>query len=71
MTMLDAPYREATLPVAERVADLLARMTLEEKVAQLGSIWSFELFRRVATDAITTPDLLRARPTTISGPKDR
>jgi cell division protein FtsI (penicillin-binding protein 3) len=27
-------------------------------------VMSFELFRRVATDAITTPDLLRDRPTT-------
>ena len=25
-------------------------------------VMSFELFRRIATDAITTPDLLRARP---------
>ncbi len=29
------PYRNATLPPAERVADLLARMTLEEKIAQI------------------------------------
>ncbi|GAB3097653.1 glycoside hydrolase family 3 protein [Isoptericola nanjingensis] len=30
-----APYRDASRPVAERVADLLARMTLEEKAGQL------------------------------------
>lgn len=36
---LSFPYRNPALPVAERVADLLARMTLEEKVAQLGAIW--------------------------------
>jgi len=35
----DAPYRNARLPVAERVEDLLGRMTLEEKVAQLIGIW--------------------------------
>lgn len=29
------PYRRADLPVEERVADLLARMTLEEKIGQL------------------------------------
>jgi beta-glucosidase len=31
-------YRDAKLPVADRVADLLARMTLAEKVAQLESV---------------------------------
>jgi beta-glucosidase len=34
------PYRDAALPVDRRVADLLSRMTLEEKVAQLTSIWN-------------------------------
>ena len=29
------PYQNASLPIPERVADLLGRMTLEEKVAQL------------------------------------
>lgn len=31
----DAPYRQADLPPEERLRDLLARMTLEEKVGQL------------------------------------
>jgi beta-glucosidase len=34
-----APYRNPRLPVDQRVADLLSRMTLEEKVAQLESVW--------------------------------
>ena len=34
------PYRNATLPVERRVDDLLRRMTLEEKVAQMLSLWS-------------------------------
>ncbi|GAA1834232.1 glycoside hydrolase family 3 N-terminal domain-containing protein [Luedemannella flava] len=34
-----APWRDTTLPAAERVADLLGRMTLAEKVAQLYSVW--------------------------------
>jgi beta-glucosidase len=32
-------YRNPRLPVAQRVTDLLGRMTLEEKVAQLTSLW--------------------------------
>jgi beta-glucosidase len=34
-----APYRDPARPIAERVADLLGRMTLEEKLAQLGGVW--------------------------------
>ncbi len=32
-------YKDAALPVEDRVMDLLHRMTLEEKAAQLGSTW--------------------------------
>jgi len=38
-----APYLDHARPVEERVSDLLSRMTLEEKLAQLGGIWVFEL----------------------------
>jgi len=34
-----APYRDPTLPVEARVKDLLSRMTLEEKVAQMVALW--------------------------------
>src|SRR5947199_3411226 len=34
------PYKNARLPVDQRVADLLSRMTLEEKIAQLTCLWS-------------------------------
>jgi len=34
-----APYRDASLLVAQRVADLLARMTLAEKAAQMRCVW--------------------------------
>jgi beta-glucosidase len=37
------PYLDPTLPVDARVDDLLKRMTPEEKLAQLGSIWVFEV----------------------------
>ena len=33
-------YKDASLPVDVRVDDLLRRMTLEEKVAQLIALWS-------------------------------
>jgi beta-xylosidase len=33
------PWRDPSRPVTERVADLLGRMTLAEKLAQLGSVW--------------------------------
>ena len=36
-------YRDAAYSTAERVQDLLARMTLVEKIAQLGSFWVYEL----------------------------
>ncbi|MGA9348510.1 MAG: glycoside hydrolase family 3 N-terminal domain-containing protein [Anaerolineae bacterium] len=39
------PYQNPILPVEQRVADLLARMTMEEKVAQLGSRLPFADWR--------------------------
>src|SRR5690606_22139241 len=36
-------YQDASRPTEERVKDLLAQMTLSEKVAQLGSAWVYEL----------------------------
>ena len=33
------PWQDPALPIAERVGLLLARMTIEEKIAQLGSRW--------------------------------
>ncbi len=38
--MADAPYWNASLPVEARVADLMARMTIEEKLAQMISTWT-------------------------------
>jgi len=41
-------YRDASQPVAARVEDLLARMTLDEKVAQMVAVWEHK-------DRIQTP----------------
>ncbi len=35
------PYEDSTLDVNERVADLLSRMTLEEKTAQMATLYGF------------------------------
>ena len=37
--MSTAPYKNPAFPVAERVADLLGRMTLAEKVQQIRTVW--------------------------------
>lgn len=46
-----APYRDASRPVGERVLDLLARMTLEEKAAQITTPFS------PVVDTTTAPPL--------------
>ena len=54
-----AAYRDASLPAEQRVADLLARMTLEEKAAQMMCVWQ----RKAETlvDANGAFDLAKAR----------
>jgi len=60
------------------VPDLVIAIRIEEgtpTVARVGHlempVMSFELFRRIATDAITTPDLLADRPITLTRSADR
>jgi beta-glucosidase len=43
LSVAATPYLDPALAIADRVDDLLGRMTLEEKLAQLGSIWVFEI----------------------------
>lgn len=38
----DAPYRDKSRALRERVADLLSRMTLEEKAAQMVCVWNLK-----------------------------
>ncbi|MEL7376996.1 MAG: glycoside hydrolase family 3 N-terminal domain-containing protein, partial [Bacteroidota bacterium] len=38
-SLSEAPFRDPTRPVSERISDLLNRMTVQEKVAQVCAIW--------------------------------
>ena len=59
--MNPVPYRNADLPIEARLADLLPRMTLKEKCAQLigpgldetDGAFSLELARRLFKDGIS------------------
>jgi beta-glucosidase len=53
------PYRNAKLPAAKRVEDLLARMTLEEKAAQMMCVWQTKT--ECLVDADGNFDLAKAR----------
>ncbi len=48
--VMNTPYRDATLPVEDRVADLLSRMTLLEKIGQM---------TQVEKNSIETSDITR------------
>jgi beta-glucosidase len=52
-----ARYKDAAAPLDERVADLLGRMTVDEKIAQLGCLWSTALVR----DDTFDPDFVAAK----------
>jgi beta-glucosidase len=52
------PWLNADLPAEERTEQLLAEMTLEEKVAQLGSFWIYEI---QAEDQSLSPQKMDAR----------
>ena len=56
--MTDIPYRESNRPIDERVSDLLGRMTLEEKLAQLRSHWSHEILNLEAFDPAKAATLI-------------
>ncbi len=51
-------YRDSRASVTDRVADLLGRMTLEEKVAQLGALWVTQLVTDNVFDDAATLELL-------------
>jgi beta-glucosidase len=53
----DPLYAQRDQPVAIRVSDLLAAMTVDEKLAQLGSCW----FHELQEDQVPSPVKLRAQ----------
>ena len=55
MTTAAPPYRDPAVATSARVADLVARMTPDEKIAQLSAVWAFEV---MGEDG---PDLERLR----------
>ncbi|WP_035172029.1 glycoside hydrolase family 3 N-terminal domain-containing protein [Caldanaerobius polysaccharolyticus] len=54
-----ALYLDATQPVEKRVEDLLSRMTLDEKIAQLSSVWVYELLDNMEFSVDKAKDLLK------------
>ncbi len=54
----DPPYRDPSLPIGERVADLLARLTIEEKVGQVSQYFYFGAFAPEAGEHDTSADAL-------------
>jgi beta-glucosidase len=53
------PYLDPALPIDVRVDDLVARMTLDEKLAQIGCVWSTQL---VDGDAFSPDKAARTMP---------
>jgi beta-glucosidase len=58
MTTDQPTYRDPSATVDERVADLLSRMTIDEKLAQLGSAWVFQVASQHGFDAARAAPLL-------------
>jgi beta-glucosidase len=54
-----ANHRDGTGSVSERVDDLLARMTIDEKLAQLGGVWVTDLLEDGAFSPALADDRLR------------
>ena len=64
---LAARYRDASLPTSERVRDLLSRMTVDEKLAQLGKLQAFRAYDRVDGRIVPKPDAVDGIATNCPG----
>jgi beta-glucosidase len=54
------PYKNPALPAAKRVKDLLSRMTLEEKAAQMVGVWQQKFEKLVDAEGHFDPQKARA-----------
>lgn len=52
-------YKDSSLPVEKRVADLLSRMTPEEKIGQLLCPLGWPMYEKVSADSVTITDEYR------------
>ncbi|HJW68479.1 MAG TPA: glycoside hydrolase family 3 N-terminal domain-containing protein [Candidatus Binatia bacterium] len=72
------PYRDTTLATDARLDVLLERMTLDEKLAQIGCVWSSRLLAQGAFDTVAARELLahgvghvtRIGGATVLGPRE-
>jgi beta-glucosidase len=55
---LSVIYRDPAQPIDGRITDLLSRMTLEEKAAQLGSAWVYQLLTNRQFDPTKAAELM-------------
>lgn len=53
---VELPYKNAALPVEKRVADLLSRMTIAEKIRQLDMYWGHEVANMKGHEAESVSD---------------
>lgn len=59
-TMADTPvYKQANKPVEERVADLLGRMTVEEKIGQLRCPLGWEMYTKTSDSKVEASELFK------------
>ncbi len=54
-------YKQATAPVEYRINDLLERMTIDEKVAQLCCPMGWEMYIKTGKNEVTVSDLFKER----------
>ena len=53
------PNQNADLPIEERLNDLLSRMTLNEKIAQLLTMKGYSMYERVGERLVITDELIK------------